>query len=108
MLGSVSKMLFTRSGQSSGRIDKLQVRIKRNYKWILLPCTPGVTGVRLSIWRRPAMIQIICKTDLFQFYRLLLMHSNQCFTIMLSPREEPNTELETWLREQCGQESDER
>lgn len=37
-----------------------------------------------------------------QFYRILLMHDNECFTIILSPRDSQNAALEVWFREQSG------
>ncbi|WP_342563633.1 hypothetical protein NST84_29940 [Paenibacillus sp. FSL R7-0345] len=48
----------------------------------------------------------LCEVYKMQFYRMLLMHDNECFTIVLSPKEAQNVGLETWLHEQCGQESD--
>lgn len=43
-----------------------------------------------------------------QFYRILLKHDNECFTIVLSPKESQDTGFESWLSEHCGQGSDER
>ncbi len=42
----------------------------------------------------------VCK---ILFYRILLMHDNECFTIALSPKETQNAGLEAWLSEQCEQ-----
>ncbi|MDU4694552.1 MAG: hypothetical protein E6Y08_01945 [Paenibacillus sp.] len=45
----------------------------------------------------------IFEASTVHFYRILIMHDNECFTIALSPKETQNTGLEAWLREHCEQ-----
>lgn len=45
----------------------------------------------------------IFEANTVHFYRILIMHDNECFTIALSPKETQNAGLEAWLSEQCEQ-----